>query len=105
LTDPPPVASSGKSIHHHNANNLFGHPDFKQFAPTLGEARSSNNEGSSQKVGTASDALASASAKRFALLNQHLAGNFADQSHYGSLTTARNGLSQHPAEFLAIPLH
>ena len=110
MTSSDPDKSSGHHGHHghhgfHNLAQWFGHhPDFAPVANTLSEAGASKSA-ATPKVGTATDSVASAGAKSFALLNQMMAGDFGHDSHFAQVATASPTSLQQSAPSLTKPLH
>jgi hypothetical protein len=101
--------SSGHHGHHghhfHDLAQWFSHhSDFAPVATTLSEAGASKSA-ATPKVGTATDSVASAGAKSFALLNQMMAGDFGRDSHFAQVATASTASLQQAATSLTKPLH
>jgi hypothetical protein len=106
VTDPPTTTSNSGTPHHHQQaapathHPVHHHPNFGPTNQTLAESGASN-PGWTPTVTSQGDALASASASRFALLQQVLAASPSTESQLSHLSSALSGSPQQFQQFLA----
>lgn len=96
----------GLSAPHGDVSQWFdSHPDFARATKTLSDAMTSSKSGSATSLaGSSSGSAASAGDKAYALLNQMMAADFGNGSHFaqGGFSSAQN--QQQPSGLLTRPL-
>jgi hypothetical protein len=83
---------------------LNDHPGFPAVATTLSEAGASRSNSASHVGATTTSSTPSAGATAYALLNQMMAGDFRNESHFAQTATALSASSQQQANLLTRPV-